>query len=257
MTVSGTGWPQRTPGAVTVTIEGAGTAIKKNATPDSSGAFSISYTAPPTDDAYFQDVGADCDRYLQVWAQDILGNVAPKPTNKRKFCLKAAYLTLDPKSGPPGTSVKVTGAGFQPQTSVEDLKIANTMIFAPNLMTNTVGTFTTTFPAPTLPLGCQVVSATVAGLTLGECFTITEPSLWGALDGELEIPVEDALATISDKLIRVWGYYNGEWRVYDPNDPLGSNLTGLISGRAYWIKLSEDCTLIFRQLKAGWNNIGW
>ena len=45
--------------------------------------------------------------------------------------------------------------------------------------------------------------------------------------------------------------------MYDPNDPLGSTLTGLVSGRAYWIKVSEDCALIFRDLQAGWNNIGW
>ena len=55
----------------------------------------------------------------------------------------------------------------------------------------------------------------------------------------------------------MWEYYNGKWAMYDPDDVAGSTLTELVSGRAYWIKVSGDCTLIFRELKAGWNNVGW
>lgn len=188
-----------------------------------------------------------------IGATDILGNMAPA----RTFTLKPAGLTVSPVSGLPGTLVNVTGVGFEPLSYVEELKIGDYIKGPPGLMTNEVGTFATTITVPSLPGGGQVVSATVAGLTFITCFTILDPELWVPLEEDLPIPVEDALASIRNELIRVWGFYAGEWQMYDPNDPLGSDLTGLTSGRAYWIKVSADCTLIFRDLEAGWNNIGW
>jgi hypothetical protein len=64
-------------------------------------------------------------------------------------------------------------------------------------------------------------------------------------------------AEVLGDLIRVWGFSDGVWRMYDPTDPTGTTLFGLVSGRGYWVKVSRDCTLIFRKLSAGWNNIGW
>ncbi len=258
ITVTGTTWPQHTPGSVLVIVEGIGNAItfRKYVTPDSSGEFSTTFTAPLTDDEYLPN-SSDCERYIEVYAADILGNVAPRPTQKERFCLMAASLELEPQSGPPGTSVTATGKGFQPLSSVVDFNISGCILPAPNLMTDNVGTFTTTFIAPALLEGTHAVSATVAGLTLSKCFAITEPTPPDEFNGEVATPIEDALSTISDELIRIWCYHNGLWKLYDPNDLLGSNLTGLVRGRAYWVKVEEDCTLIFRELKAGWNNIGW
>jgi len=43
--------------------------------------------------------------------------------------------------------------------------------------------------------------------------------------------------------------------------PEASDLASLEKGKGYWIKVSEDCTLIYGgntyNLKAGWNLIGW
>jgi hypothetical protein len=102
-----------------------------------------------------------------------------------------------------------------------------------------------------------MVTATVADVTRDVCFTIFEPAVWGNAEDGLAVPVETAMATVSDDLIRVWGFSDGVWRMYDPLDPLGSTLAGLVSGRGYWVKVSRDCALIFRDLSAGWNNIGW
>ncbi len=239
VTVTGSDWPQRTPGSVSLTFGGS---FIMAATPNSSGSFSVQISVPLTAEAS-----------NLIGATDILGNAAPAQI----FTLEPVALTVSPVSGLPGASVKVTGVGFEPQSYVEELKIAHYSMGAPGLMTNEVGTFTTTITVPGLPGGGQVVSATVAGLTVTTCFTILDPDVWVDLGEDPPIPVEQALATISDKVIRVWGFYAGEWQMYDPNDSLGSDLTGLTRGRAYWIKVSEDCTLIFRQLTAGWNNIGW
>jgi len=239
VTVTGSNWPQRTPGSVSLTFGGS---FITAATPNSSGSFSVQFTVPLTAEAT-----------NVIGATDILGNTAPAQT----FTLKPAGLTVSPVSGLPGTLVNITGVGFEPLSYVEELKIGDYIKGPPGLMTNEVGTFTTTITAPSLPGGGHAVSATVAGLTFNTCFTILDPELWVPLEEDLPIPVEDALASIRSELIRVWGFYAGEWQMYDPNDPLGSDLTGLTSGRAYWIKISADCTLIFRDLKAGWNNIGW
>ena len=239
VTVTGSNWPQRTPGSVRLTFAGSFITL---ATPNSSGSFSVKITVPLTAEAS-----------NLIGATDVLGNVAPE----KIFSLKPAALTVSPTSGLPGISVSVTGVGFEPQSHVDELRVADYIEGPPGLMTSEIGTFATKFIVPSLPGGGYVVSATVAGEKVTTCFTILDPEIWVPLDGNPPIPVEEALASISDELIRVWGFYAGEWKMYDPNDRLGSNLTGLISGRAYWIKVSEDCTLIFRDLKAGWNNIGW
>ncbi len=237
VTVTGTGWVN--PSLVSLTFGGS---FMDTVMPNSVGGFSIQFIVPLT----AQDSNV-------VGAADSIGNAGPAVI----FKLKPAGLTVSPYSGLPGTIVNLTGVGFEPFNGVENLRIGSSPIYAPGLMTDNIGAFTTTFEAPSLAGGGQIVSATVAGLTIDTCFTIIEPDVWVPLDEDIPTAVEEALASIADKLIRVWGFYNGEWEMYDPNDTLGSNLTGLVSGRAYWIKVSGDCTLIFRDLQSGWNNIGW
>ena len=237
VTVTGTGWLN--PSLVSVTFGGS---FIDTVMPNSVGGFSTQFIVPLT--AQASNI---------VGASDNIGNAGPA----KIFTLKPAGLTVSPSSGLPGTLVQLTGVGFQPYSGVENLRIASSQIYAPGLITDNVGAFITTFEAPSLPGGGRIVYATVAGLTIDTCFTIIEPDVWVPLDEDLPTPVEEALASISDRLIRVWGFHDGEWQMYDPNDPLGSTLTGLVSGRAYWIKVSEDCALIFRDLQAGWNNIGW
>ena len=237
VTVTGTGWPN--PSLVSLTFDGS---FITTVMPDSFGKFSMQFIVPLT--AKASNV---------IGASDNIGNVGPA----KIFTLKSAAITVSPLSGLPGTQIKLTGAGFEPFSAVENIRIGSCPISAPWLMTDNIGAFSTTFEAPSLPGGGQIVSAMVAGLTLDTCFTIIDPDIWIPVDEDLPVPVEEALASIGNRLIRVWGFHDGEWQMYDPDDPLGSTLTGLVSGRAYWIKVSADCSLIFRELKAGWNNIGW
>ena len=55
------------------------------------------------------------------------------------------------------------------------------------------------------------------------------------------MPVNDALSSISAKLVIVWSYQNEGWRMYDPNHPGFSDLTTMEPGDGYWIKVIENC----------------
>ena len=237
VTISGTGWTSSD--VVIPTFQGASLSPL---IPDSAGRFSFKFTVPLT-----------AEPSNVISASDHLGNVGAA----QLFTLNSPGLSLSPSSGPAGTNVQVHGYGFEPLSGVDDLRIDNVPIPAPGLITNGTGAFVARFEAPAVASGGYIVTATVAGVTRTMNFTIFEPDVWGDAEDGLAVPVETALATVSDDLIRVWGFSHGVWRMYDPADPLGSTLTGLVSGRGYWVKLSRDSTLIFRDLSAGWNNIGW
>jgi len=77
-----------------------------------------------------------------------------------------------------------------------------------------------------------------------------------------EPSVTEGLATISDKLELVYGFYGGSWTWYNPDWPANQNtLTTLYIGWGYWINVTGVCDLTYGantyQLDAGWNLIGW
>ena len=75
--------------------------------------------------------------------------------------------------------------------------------------------------------------------------------------------------SILDKLTIAYGYKFGEgtggWTVYNPlwagTHPEWNTLTTLYKRRGYWIKVSQDCSIVYGtntyQLDEGWNLIGW
>ena len=150
----------------------------------------------------------------------------------------------------------MSGVGFQPYSSLDELKFGKVNILQGGVLTSEVGSFTATFTVPGLPPGSHMVTARIAGVALSAWYTI---NLSNVIPTPVEpaFPVEQYLASIRDKLIIVWGYSGGQWQMYDPNDGLGSTLSGMMSGSGYWIKVSDDCTLSSRQLTKGWNLIGW
>jgi hypothetical protein len=234
VTLTGSGWVSGTLGLVTITFGGV---TILTATPDANGDITAMFTVPAT------ATGANL-----VGATDIPGNTAASKT----FTLDPASISVEPTSGPVGTTVTVTGVGFQPQSGVTALSIggASVLPLTP-IVTDTIGGFTGTFSVPGLAQVAQTVSCTVAGVTATVAFTIsTAPPT-----------VAGAMSSISAQLIRVWGYAAATWEMYDPADEPGSDLTGLVAGRGYWVKVTEDCTLIFGgsryDLTADWNLIGW
>ena len=76
---------------------------------------------------------------------------------------------------------------------------------------------------------------------------------------------ETVLTSIADKYISVWAYDGSKWEVYDPNSPLFSDLTDMVSGRGYWINMSSEGELEVTgddpsktiELAEGWNLVGY
>jgi hypothetical protein len=163
----------------------------------------------------------------------------------------ASAVTISPTSGAAGTSVAITLTGFPAYTTVTQVMMGTAIVTpSPAPYTGATGTVTFNVMVPALPVGPVLVAVT-AGQTGSTSFSVTAapPS------------VATALSNISTHVVRVWGYINGEWKLYDPADPAGSSLASLTSGNGYWIKVDADCTLIYgsfnKALTTGWNLIGW
>jgi len=235
LTVTGSGWVPGTTGLVTLTFNSV---TQVTAIPDTAGNITAQFAVPLT------AVSGQL-----VGASDSYGNAAASKT----FLIDNAAITLDPASGPAGTTVTVTGAGFQPQSAVTALTIGGGSVLPTSpVVTNALGGFTTTLTVPGLATGAQTVLATVYGTSASTFFTITAAPA----------TVATSLSGISDELVRVWGYTPADgWKMYDPADTVGSDLTGLTAGKGYWINVDEDCSLIYGgntySFEAGWNLIGW
>lgn len=52
----------------------------------------------------------------------------------------------------------------------------------------------------------------------------------------------EAISSITDNVISVWAYKDGQWEVYDPQKPGFSNLENMEPGYGYWIKVNAPCT---------------
>jgi sugar lactone lactonase YvrE len=77
--------------------------------------------------------------------------------------------------------------------------------------------------------------------------------------------ISTVLDTITSKYISVWAYTDGNWQVYDPNNPGFSDLNNMDAGRGYWINMAEAGTLTISgsnplnsiDLSTGWNLVGY
>ncbi len=235
MTVTGVGWVPGSLGLVTVTFNSL---TQVTAVPSSNGTFTAQF-AIPLNAVTGQLVGAS-DTYSNTAASKTL--LIDNPT-----------LTIDPASGAVGTEISVVGQGFQPQSAVTALTMGGGSILGTSsIITDALGGFTHTFLAPGLATGAQTISATVNAVVATTFFTVsTAPPT-----------VATAMSTISSSLVRVWGYTGSAgWEMYDPADTIGSDLTGLTTGRGYWLSVDEAVTLVYGgsswSLDAGWNLIGW
>jgi len=233
LTVTGAGWVAGNLGLVQIQFAGVTTVV---AIPDANGAFTGILTVPVT------AVSGNL-----VGAFDINGNTAAPMA----FLIGDPAITLAPTSGPVGTKVTVTGKGFQPYTSLGALTIGGASVLPfTAVVSSSIGKFTAEFTVPGLAEQAQTVVATVLLVPVSTFFTITAAPA----------SVDVQLASISDKLVIVWGYYAGAWTYYDPADPV-KTLASLTKNRGYWIKVNADCTLVYKgssiALTTGWNNIGW
>jgi hypothetical protein len=240
--------PASGPKGSTVTVTGAGWVPNKPVT--------ITFAGEPW--PVYADVNGNIAAALQVPAGAVtganevsandgaIGNVAESAT----YTVPSASIAIAPAEGEQGTAVAITGTGFQGYSGIT-VKIG-IYTFPTTPLTSSLGAFTFNTTIPAVAPGSQVVQATDGVGATATTFFIVK---------QAPETVDTALAGIMDKLVIVWDYAGGDWLFYDPADEAGSDLAGLSAGTGYWIKVTEDCTLIYGghsySLTAGWNNIGW
>jgi len=94
---------------------------------------------------------------------------------------------------------------------------------------------------------------------------IVPVSLTVAPPGHQDNPdVATGLASVENELVMVYNFNNATktWTWYNPAWPADQNtLDTLYKGKAYWIKVSANCVLVYGNqtydLYTGWNNIPW
>ena len=77
--------------------------------------------------------------------------------------------------------------------------------------------------------------------------------------------IDGLLEPIADKVLSVWSFNNGIWKVYDPANLIISDLTAMVPGNGYWMHLSDTVDFIFSGtsysgatgLSSGWNLVGF
>jgi len=80
--------------------------------------------------------------------------------------------------------------------------------------------------------------------TISEISFVKGWNLFG-ISGKSELLISDALTSIEEKYISLWVYINGEWDVFDPENPGFTNsLTTIKPGLGYWINTKEACQLV-------------
>ena len=231
VTITGAGWVPNKP--VTITFAGEPWPVYADANGNIAAALQVPATAVTGVNGVNASDGA-------------LGNVAVSAA----FTVPAASIAVTPTEGQQGTAITITGTGFQGYSGIT-IQIG-AYSFPTTPLTSALGAFTFNSTIPGVAPGSQVVQAADGVGATATTFFIVK---------QAPETVETALAGIMDKLVIVWDYAAGDWLFYDPSDVAGSDLAGLSSGTGYWLKVSEDCTLIYGghsySLNTGWNNIGW
>jgi hypothetical protein len=242
VSITGAGWVPGSRGVVTIGCTGC-TSLTTN--PAADGTIQASIAIPTT--------GGVGPRVITFTAADNMVNTAVSQT----FTVVRPELTVDPTTAAALDTVTVSGQGFTPSSPVTSVTIAGaTVTTTPATpITDVLGSFDLTFVVPGLT-GVQTISASVLTDTRTTFLTITEAAA----------TVAGALANISNELVIVW-YYNsasGDWQLYDPADPIGSDLTSLTDGEGYWIKVTEAVTIVYlgkvRNIApdaGGWDMFGW
>jgi hypothetical protein len=151
-----------------------------------------------------------------------------------------------------GTEVVVSGEGFTPQTGFTTFTVGGVAMSTVGMVTDSLGSFSTTVTIPGLSQGSKTITVVIGSDTATTFFQVSSAA----------VSVDVQTASIADQLVRIWGYTPTDgWKMYDPADATGSDLGSMTDGRGYWVKVTEDVTLVYlgksRDLYTGWNNIGW
>ena len=260
VTVSGAGWPaSNSAGGYNATLSVAyvisgNEEAQTNVRPDSNGNFSadikvpLNAKIPSTNEVRvtYKDDTSEQNQIGETAAHRVPG----------------ASIEITPTSGPGGTRVTLTGAGFKAFTSLSDVSVGGVPV-QENPSNPTVGRDgvlqSSQILIPGLDPGTHTVRATVGEPTVSVSFTITEdgaplPSTGDATPAEAFKELID-----SGNLLTVYWFdaANQVYLSYDP-DPANAGFNDLDmvkGGEAYWVRLSGDATFLGKTRYAEWDQV--
>jgi hypothetical protein len=277
--VNGTGFPAdntktgaESTASVSIKYTVSGTAqTVATLTPDASGNIGGSFTVPlnagiPSTNSVTAEFS-----YTVTGASSATTNVTGVTHE-----IPRATVSINPKSGPTGTTVTIVGEGFKTYSTLSALELGGIDVRpAPVPSTDSEGSFSTTVVVPQSNSGSQSVTATVASTVATDTFTVTKLAATATPSPVVaaEAPA-DALATLinnNDNLQRVWHFDPSAqdvapdygWFLYDPRPVFAAanSVTEIAGGKFYWINVREAQTAVLggasRSLFAGWNPVTW
>ena len=260
VTVSGSGWPaSNSAGGYNATLSvayviGGDEEAMVNTTPDSDGNFTADIKVPLN--AKIPSTNEVRVSYVDDSDDD---NTVRETAAHR---VPGASIEVSPTSGPGGTRVTITGAGFKAFTSMSDASVGGVPV-QENPSNPTVGRDGVLQPStlliPGLDPGTHTIRATVGEPTVSVSFTITEdgaplPSTGDATPAEAFKELID-----SGNLLTVYWFdaANQVYLSYDP-DPANAGFNDLDmvkGGEAYWVRLSGDATFLGKTRYAEWDQV--
>jgi hypothetical protein len=87
----------------------------------------------------------------------------------------------------------------------------------------------------------QAGALNIAGSEPSKSLNLTTGWNFVGFNSNQSMIVNDALSSIASKVVIVWSYQNGVWKMYDPAHPGFSDLTTMEPGDGYWVKVIENC----------------
>lgn len=122
-------------------------------------------------------------------------------------------------------------------------------------------------PATTRPLLTAALFAALASPAFAsyEIDLIPGWNLISLPEQQEVVDIDEVTVSIEGKFRSIWAWEDGEWQVYDPSFPELSTLRTMDAGRAYWISMEQEGTLVGHGLRPastielahGWNMIGF
>ena len=182
-------------------------------------------------------------------------------TAQASHWVNQAQIFLEPRTGPPGTVVTMTGRNFREFSPVRSLFLGNSEVASDaGTSTDAIGRFVTRFVVPGTQTGLQQVRVTIDGAVAVAAFRVIGSDAAG---GATEI--SQALAALASRLEVVWHFNTTtkEWSFYD--GPHGGGLEHLVDGQVYLVQVKEDVALYLNNklrrftCRHGncWNQIIW
>ncbi|PKB81379.1 MAG: hypothetical protein BZY88_06760 [SAR202 cluster bacterium Io17-Chloro-G9] len=265
--VTGSGYPadntksgaETTPSVSIRYVVGSTTNTVATLTADAAGNIAGSFKVP---------LGATIPSTNSVRAVYTIPGTSTEITTSSVHDVPEATLTIDPVSGPPGTTINITANGFKTFSTVSTLELGDIDVRpAPVPSTDDNGSFSATLLVPQLNTGAQTVKATVSGTTASVSFTVTEAAAVAATpEPSAEQTSEVAFATLIDNdidgnpnLISVFLFDNAtqEWSSFDPDPDFAefNDLTTVSGGKIVWVRVRSAQDFNGEALVEGWNQI--